>query len=471
MSSVEIAHAPGMSRRELIKGGVALGAALTVGGVATQDRRAQALPGQRIGVIGGGMAGLETAWLLDGTHTVTLLEKDAVIGGHAQTVTITVGGAARKVDVGAQYFAQQNYPNFWKLVNTTLGVPVVTANMSIAVWQYGSSSLEFFSPDPFSNFVNAMSMLAFTTAAQADWAGSDRRGTGNWNTTLQSYVNSLWIAQSSKDNFLYPFLAALNGTSTSQNKTVAARGGVAFLARPTTVINYQPYPYQNVRDGLKAVADAMLAQMTTTNVHTSTEVVGLAKVGNEYVVTDANSQQYTFDQIVLALPPYPAKALVNQLGAGGAAIKAIYDQQEYFHATTAIHTNPDYMHPNTSKWASYNARNDGDYCEACMWYGAIQDQVAGLPIFKSWTTHRREAPTGVLATADYWHPNITPAFINAQIGLNAIQGQNGIWFAGTHTYDVDSQESALVSACKVAQGLAPGSARLTALNPNIKVIW
>ena len=97
--------------------------------------------------------------------------------------------------------------------------------------------------------------------------------------------------------------------------------------------------------------------------------------------------------------------------------------------------------------------------------------MAGLPIFKSWTTHRREAPTSVLATADYWHPNITPAFIAAQVALNAIQGQDGIWFAGTHTYDVDSQESALVSACKVAQGLAPGSARLTALNPDIKVIW
>src|SRR5690606_22489522 len=115
---------------------------------------------------------------------------------------------------------------------TTLAVPVVTANMSIAVWQYGSSGVEFFSPDPFSNFVNAMSMLAFTTAAQADWAGSDRRGTGSWDTTLEQYVDSLWIVQSSKDNFIYPFLAALNGTSTSQNKTVAARGGVAFLARP-----------------------------------------------------------------------------------------------------------------------------------------------------------------------------------------------------------------------------------------------
>jgi hypothetical protein len=43
MSSVEIPHAPGMSRRELIKGGVALGAAIRW---LVEDREADALRGQ-----------------------------------------------------------------------------------------------------------------------------------------------------------------------------------------------------------------------------------------------------------------------------------------------------------------------------------------------------------------------------------------------------------------------------------------
>lgn len=111
MSSVEIPHAPGMTRRQLIKNGVAVGATLTIAGIGLNAPRAQAAPGLRVGVIGGGMAGLETAWLLDGTHTVTLLEKATAIGGHAQTVSVTVGGGVRNVDVGAQYFAQESYPN------------------------------------------------------------------------------------------------------------------------------------------------------------------------------------------------------------------------------------------------------------------------------------------------------------------------------------------------------------------------
>src|SRR5882757_11022093 len=314
MSSVEIPHAPGMTRRQLIKNGVAVGATLTIAGIGLNAPRAQAAPGLRVGVIGGGMAGLETAWLLDGTHTVTLLEKATAIGGHAQTVAVTVGGAVRNVDVGAQYFAQESYPNFWKLLNTALSVPVVTANMSVGLWQYGSSAMEFLSTDPLATFVNALSMSAFTTAAQVDWADNDRRGKGDWNTTLKTYVDSLAVVRSFKDDFLYPFLAALNGTSTAENKTVAARGGVAFVARPTTVIAYQPFPYQNARDGLGAVANAMLAQLTTTTVRTGSAVVGLTKAGSEFVVTDAAGRRYTFDEIVLALPPQPAAALVSQLG-------------------------------------------------------------------------------------------------------------------------------------------------------------
>ena len=58
------------------------------------------------------MAGLETAWLLDGIHTVTLLERDEVIGGHAKTVCVTVGDSEHWVDVGAQYFSRRSYPNF-----------------------------------------------------------------------------------------------------------------------------------------------------------------------------------------------------------------------------------------------------------------------------------------------------------------------------------------------------------------------
>jgi predicted NAD/FAD-binding protein len=471
MASVEIRAERALSRRDVMMAGAAVGATLIVGGGTSRAARAMATPGLRIGIVGGGMAGLETAWLLDGTHTVTLLERDDVIGGHATTVDVTVGDSSHLVDVGAQYFAERSYPNFWKLATSMLSVPVVPATMTIAMWDQGAHSLTFSSQDPAANLENALAMLSLTTAAQTDWGGPDRRGTGPWDVTLAEYIEPFDMPRASKDDFVYPLLAALNGTSTEENKTVAARAGLAFLVRPVDLADPLGIIYHNVRDGLAAVADALIGQLTTTDVHVSTEVVGLTKSGDEFTITAADGRRFAFDQVVLALPPVPARALVDQLGAGGGEIRAIYEQQQYFAATTAIHTDPIYMPPDPTLWASYNARRDGDHCEASMWYGAIQQQTSGLPIFKSWITHRREAPASVLATADYWHPNVTPAFIDAQRALDARQGDAGIWFAGTHTYDVDSQESALISACRVASRLAPTSPQLLALDPAIDEIW
>jgi predicted NAD/FAD-binding protein len=60
----------------------------------------------RIGIIGGGAAGLATAWLLEQDHDVTLFEKDDRLGGHAHTVDIDVGGRPLSVDAGFQFFAR-----------------------------------------------------------------------------------------------------------------------------------------------------------------------------------------------------------------------------------------------------------------------------------------------------------------------------------------------------------------------------
>src|SRR5688572_31727464 len=54
------------TRRELLQTVAAVASAPVLAG------RASALP--RIGIVGGGMAGVSLAWMLDGTYEVTLLE-------------------------------------------------------------------------------------------------------------------------------------------------------------------------------------------------------------------------------------------------------------------------------------------------------------------------------------------------------------------------------------------------------------
>lgn len=68
---------------------------------------------QRIAIIGGGIAGLTTAYLLNDRYDITLFEKTGRIGGNAYTYTARDGDRA---DIGVMSFVKPVYKNFFKLI-------------------------------------------------------------------------------------------------------------------------------------------------------------------------------------------------------------------------------------------------------------------------------------------------------------------------------------------------------------------
>lgn len=69
---------------------------------------------QRIAIIGGGIAGLTAAYLLQQRYRVTLYERSARLGGNAYTHTTADGVAA---DVGVMSFERKAYRNFFRLLD------------------------------------------------------------------------------------------------------------------------------------------------------------------------------------------------------------------------------------------------------------------------------------------------------------------------------------------------------------------
>ena len=65
---------------------------------------------KRIAVIGSGISGLASAWLLERSHDVTLYEAAPELGGHTHTVDVTLEGRTHPVDTGFLVFNDQTYP-------------------------------------------------------------------------------------------------------------------------------------------------------------------------------------------------------------------------------------------------------------------------------------------------------------------------------------------------------------------------
>lgn len=70
----------------------------------------------RIGIIGGGGAGLTAAWLLEVEHDVTLYERAMRLGGHAWTIPVEVAGQIFPMDVGFEFSSASMFPTFGRLL-------------------------------------------------------------------------------------------------------------------------------------------------------------------------------------------------------------------------------------------------------------------------------------------------------------------------------------------------------------------
>jgi len=139
---------------------------------------------------------------------------------------------------------------------------------------------------------------------------------------------------------------------------------------------------------------------------------------------------------------------------------------EYFDSRILIHTDPAYVQRHRRNWEVYNAGVRGRQCEGSVWYGALHSKLPSdqtIDVFKSWAERRRADPTHILLERRFKHPLIGRSTIQAARALRPLQGRHDLYFSGVYTTGFDSQESAIYSAIKVAESLAPHSPTLASL--------
>ena len=101
----------------------------------------------RIAVVGSGISGLASAWLLSRAHQVHLFEADDRLGGHTHTHEVELDGRGYRVDSGFIVHNPQHYPLLTALFDE-LGVASQATTMSFAVHdeasglEYNATSLD-----------------------------------------------------------------------------------------------------------------------------------------------------------------------------------------------------------------------------------------------------------------------------------------------------------------------------------------
>ncbi len=457
-----------ISRRALLSA-LTGAAALPVASLGADVRRT-------VGIVGGGMAGVSLAWLLDGQRDVVLLEAQPALGGNVQTIPLNVGGQVYAVDVGAQYFHPNLYHYYVQLL-TMLGLwpPALQQAhafpASITVFAEGEANPRFVSPIvperlwPVFAPWNWDGLGAFAIGFDAAKKREQQRA--DWGLTLGAWLPSLGLSRRQWEDMLLPWAASLFTGSVEQARGMSARAAMIFAAAAVPDNALDPVVNYVLNRGMAEPLRRMAAQMQHVEILTGAAVASIARnPQGGFLIVCADGRQRQVDDLVLASSG-PSSLKLAQGIPGTSALQSVLGGIEFANTRIAIHSDPAYAPPDPNHWSFLNCQAHGEFCEASMWLAPVltasPSPQTGLKLWKSWVTHRGQPPANTLHESNFRHMVPSIASLKAQAGLLDVQGRDGIWIAGGYTFPYDSQETALLSALNIAIGLSALSQRGQAL--------
>jgi uncharacterized protein len=431
---------------------------------------------RRVGIIGGGMAGISLAWLLDGDRDVVLLEARDTIGGNVQSVEVDLDGHQFVVDMGAQFFHPGPYPlytavlGFLGLFPPGSGTPNPSHAFPASITLSTGANARFVSPIfpnrtwPLLVSGNLPGIAAFGACFSAA-AAREKQG-GAWALTLNDWLPTLGLSSDQWEGMILPWAASLFSGSIDDARGLSARAAMIFAAKALPANPLENVVYYVLNQGMAEALRRMLDQAPTVQVMTGAVVDNVSRdPQGVFTIHCADGRTVLVDDLVFASSGPGTLQILNSL-PGTEAQRAALQGIQFHDAQLALHTDPIYAPSNPLLWSFLNSRADGAFCEASMWMAPV---IEGPPLtttvklWKSWITHRQQPPAQIVHQVSFKHMLPTPATLFAQSVLGLLQGRDGIWFAGGYTRPYDAQETALLSALGVALGLGAATSRLSTL--------
>ena len=315
--------------------------------------------GSKIAVIGGGVAGIVAAHLLQNDHQVTLFEQHDYLGGHTHTVTIEEGpDAGTGVDTGFIVFNEATYPLFIAFLDQ-LGVASRATEMSFGFhcretgFTYAGNNLN----GVFSQRANLVSprfwrflleIGRFCRQAEADLAGDADLG------TLADYLARHRFQPFMADHYLAPMAAAIWSTPAGRVTAFPARSFLRFFKNHGLLdLRHRPR-WRTVSGGSHSYVRAFRDRFRgAIRLDSPVQQVRRADDGVELAFADRSAER--FDAVVVAAHADQALRLLADPSADESRLLGAW---RYELNTTVLHTDTSVLPPAERAWACWNFRRE-----------------------------------------------------------------------------------------------------------------
>jgi predicted NAD/FAD-binding protein len=412
----------------------------------------------RIAIVGAGIAGLGSAWLLRKRgHAVTVFEAADYLGGHSHTVDVTLEGVSAPVDTGFLVFNERTYPGLTALF-AELGIATVASEMSFAA-RIDGAGIEWAGTNLRALFAqprNALSpdfwrmlrdIVRFNREASA-MAAQDAVPP----IALGDYLDRERYSRPFRDWYLLPMAAAIWSAPKKDLQRFCLRTFVRFCHNHGLLALANRPQWRTVEGGARTYVERIAAELPDVRLATPVTRVRRSPHGVEI---SAHGVHERFDEVVLACHSDQARAL---LADPSPLERDLLARVRYQSNRVVLHTDPALLPKARRAWSAWN-------------YLACDDPEGVRPVAVSYLINRLQplpfttpvivtlnppfdpAPALVLREFEYRHPVLDEAALVAQRALSRLQGERRTWFAGAWL-GYGFHEDGLQSAHAVAAGIA-----------------
>lgn len=418
-------------------------------------------------IVGGGIAGVSAAaFLKDSDYQVHLFEKEAELGGNAQTLNIPSPNPDQQiaVDMGPQYFANEGWEAYTDLLRSfgqysEGGKTAFSSSITVHEPARGETHLVTAKWGDWGNIFNMRNMGANWDLYKFMGAAYDiyQNPQAHQNLKVGDFLQNLDVPQPFKDKVLRPLIASVGNARPEQTddlSILAVAQGMAFR-HPTK----SSYNVSNLGMGkhIQLMAENLQKAWPEFKVHTSSPVSSIEKVGNQYLVKTANGKEVLADEVLVASHADQAAKFLKET-QGCEAIIPLLESLEYAPSTIAIHRDASYI-PEGQNASFYNIKllPNGDFAST-MNLQTIHPRFNN--IFKSWIKSQDEldilrAKGMLLGVTEFYHPVVTTQFLQTLANLKRESEGSHISFMGAWTTLFETHDTAVRAAFGAVSKLLP----------------
>ncbi|MEX6501736.1 NAD(P)/FAD-dependent oxidoreductase [Pseudomonas zhanjiangensis] len=408
----------------------------------------------RIAIIGSGIAGLTSAYLLHRRHDIQLFEASDWVGGHTHTVDVEVGGRRHAIDTGFIVFNDWTYPNFIRLLDQ-LGVGYRPTEMSFSVSdprsgvEYNGHSLNSL----FAQRRNLLSpaflgmvrdILRFNREALADL----EHGRLDADTRLGQYLAQRGYGQRFIDHYIVPMGAAIWSMSLAAMLDFPLQFFLRFFKNHGLLSVSERPQWCVVEGGSRSYVPALSAGFRE-RIRLNCPVNRVERDA-EGVTLHTPAGRQRFDKVVLACHSDQALAL---LAEPSQAERQVLGALRYADNDVVLHTDTRLLPSRPLAWASWNYRLGGPASQpAAVTYNMniLQGLASDTTFCVSLNQTALIDPAQILARYRYAHPQYSLAGLAAQARWQELQGAQHSYYCGAYWAN-GFHEDGVVSALRVGR--------------------